>query len=66
MQVRDLCNLFGALDDLQGLLVETLGKWNPPELIVLGGKNYGNLDWAPACFVGLLANSHCGHHQVLG
>ena len=37
----NLSSLFSALDDLQDVLVETLGSWEPPFLLVFGAESVG-------------------------
>ncbi|CAE8683620.1 unnamed protein product [Polarella glacialis] len=39
--VLDLSILFSALDGLKDVLVETLGAWTPPHLVVFGGESVG-------------------------
>lgn len=39
--VLDLSNLFSALDGLKDILVETLGTWKPPYLVVFGAESVG-------------------------
>lgn len=36
-----LSSLFTALDSLKDILVETLGEWTPPHLVVVGGESVG-------------------------
>ena len=36
-----LSSLFEALDGLKDILVETLGAWTPPHLVVVGGESVG-------------------------
>lgn len=39
--VLDLSNLFSALDGLKDILLETLGSWEPPCLVVFGAESVG-------------------------
>mmetsp|Transcript_15672 Transcript_15672/g.54619 ORF Transcript_15672/g.54619 Transcript_15672/m.54619 type:complete len:941 (-) Transcript_15672:375-3197(-) len=39
--VQDLSKMFSALDDLEDLMVDTLGSWSAPRLVVFGGESVG-------------------------
>jgi len=39
--VQDLSKMFSALDDLEDLMVDTLGSWSAPRLVVFGGEKVG-------------------------
>ena len=39
--IHDLRSVFGALDPLRDVLAQTLDRWQPPQLVVIGQENSG-------------------------